>query len=248
MATRTAAPQLPPISRAYRAVIDDVSRPRRTVTARVNTSCVDRYRTVILPAGGDFARFYRTPAVLWEHGHDPTRGRLPVGTCRTLAYRKKEDDILSSTEFKTDDYSDQIFQGYVDGTLSAFSIDFQPDMSSSSRPTPQELKARPDWAGAECIYRRWEMTGLSCVAYPGNPEALATAVERGLWVPEEVKRSLPQRGGAMHVPTGLRTYTMDEIITTATAAALTSLVASGKLSVDQLRALATPTKPRKGPR
>lgn len=172
------------------ATVDDASKAGRTVTAKINTSCVDRYRTVILPAGGDFRNFMGTPAVLWEHGQDPTRGRQAIGACSSIRFRKAEDDIIAVTRFKSDDYSDRIFNDYIEGTLTAFSIDFMPDMTKSSRPTPEELRARPDWDGAECIFRSWEMTGFSGVSYPGNPEALAIAVQRGLWVPDEVRKSL----------------------------------------------------------
>jgi hypothetical protein len=178
------------------AAIDDVSRPRRTVVARINTDVVDRYRTVIVPSGGDLRNFQRTPAVLWEHGLDPTRGRQPVGHCTSVKYRKAEDDILAVTQFKADEYSDRIFESYADGTLTSFSVDFLPDESSSSRPTPDEVRAHPAWESAAVVYRRWELTGYSAVAYPGNPEALATAVRRGLWVPDDARRAMSEGSGS----------------------------------------------------
>ena len=176
-------------------MVDDVSKPARTVTARINTSVVDRYRTVIVPGGGDFRAFMATPAVLWQHGQDPTRGSQPIGSCSSVRYRRAEDDLIAVTRFKTDEYSDRIFSNYVDGTLTSFSVDFLPDLSAAGRPTPDELRARPDWAGAECVFRKWELTGYSAVAYPGNPEALALVIERGLWVPPEA-RDMAEGSGA----------------------------------------------------
>jgi hypothetical protein len=64
------------------------------------------------------------------------------------------------------------------------------------------------------VYRRWELTGYSAVSYPGNPAALAIAVERGLWVPDDVRRSLPS---------GVRTCTLEEVVAGATAAVLLTL-------------------------
>jgi hypothetical protein len=92
-----------PITRTIRATIDDASKSKRTVTAKINTSTVDRYRTVIVPGGGDFANFLRTPAVLWEHGQDPTRGRQAIGSCTSIRYRRAEDDVVAVTRFKSDD-------------------------------------------------------------------------------------------------------------------------------------------------
>lgn len=178
------------LKRAFEAAIDDVSPARRTVTARINTGIVDRYRTVIVPSGGDLRAFQRTPTVLWEHGMDPTRGRQPIGHCTSIKYRRLEDDILAVTQFRTDPYSDQIFECYRDGTLTSWSVDFLPDFPQTGRPTPDEVRAHPEWSQAETIFRKWELTGYSAVSYPGNPDALTIAVERGLWVPEEVRRSL----------------------------------------------------------
>jgi hypothetical protein len=185
-----AAPPAAVESRSYNATIDDISTQRRTVTAKINTSGVDRYRTVICPGGGDFRAFMRSPAVLWEHGQDPSRGRIPVGHCTSIKYRKAEDDILAVTRFKSDPYSDEIFNDYASGVLTAFSVDFLPDMARSSRPTAAEVRDRPDWKSADMIFRGWELTGYSAVSYPGNAEALATAVERGLWVPDVIRDAI----------------------------------------------------------
>lgn len=181
-------------TRSYEAKVDDVSRPRRTVTAKINTSVVDRYETVICPAGGDFRSFRNAPAVLWEHGQDPTRGRVPVAHCSSIKYRSGEDDILAVSQFKSDPYSQEIFNDYADGTLTAWSLDFLPDQGAASRPTSEELRSRPDWSAAKTVYRKWELTGYSAVSYPGNPEALSVAIARGLWVPDDVRAMVESSG------------------------------------------------------
>lgn len=179
--------------RSYEATIDDVSRKERSVTAIINTATVDRYRTVIDPLGADIRNFMSSPTVLWEHGMDPTRGRLPIGRASSVKVRKSGPDILARTFFRGDDYSQQLFEGYDDGTLRGWSIDFLPDMRSSSPPTPQEIRKRPELEQCQMMFRKWELTGYSAVAYAGNPEALSIAVERGLWVPEDIRRTLPSR-------------------------------------------------------
>jgi hypothetical protein len=185
---------IPHLTRSFEAKIDDVSTPRRTVTARINTNSVDRYSTVIVPKGGDWSNFMRSgPAVLWEHGNDPNRGRLPVAHCSSLKYRKPDDDILGVMQFKGDDFSSQLLEHYASGTLRSFSVEFLPDPAKSSKPSLEEVRANPGWRDAHTIYRKWELTGFSAVSYPGNPEALALAVERGLWVPEETMRAIEER-------------------------------------------------------
>lgn len=187
-------PETTSLTRSFEAKIDDVSTHRRTVTAKINTNCVDRYNTVIVPKGGDWSNFMRSgPAVLWEHGNDPNRGRLPVAHCNSLKYRKMDDDILGVVQFKGDDFSSQVMEMYADGTLRSFSVEFLPDAAKSGRPTQEEVRANPSWGGAHTIYRSWELTGFSAVSYPGNPEALALAVERGLWVPEETRQAIVEK-------------------------------------------------------
>lgn len=182
------------LTRAFEAKIDDVSTSRRTVTAKINTNCVDRYNTVIVPRGGNWSNFMRSgPAVLWEHGNDPNRGRLPVAHCNSLKYRKIDDDILGVMQFKGDDFSSQVMEMYADGTLRSFSVEFLPDAAKSGRPTQEEVRANPSWGVAHTIYRSWELTGFSAVSYPGNPEALALAVERGFWVPEETRKAIEEQ-------------------------------------------------------
>jgi hypothetical protein len=188
----TTAPRVS-LARAYRAQIDDVSRPKRTVTARINTGRPDRYDTVIMPGGLDLRAFQRNPCVLWEHGNDPTRGKVPVARCRSIKWRRAEDDLLAVSEFVPDDYGQRIFDLYADGTLNGFSVEFLPDLGQASRPTSKELRDRPDWGKAHTIYRRCELTGYSAVAIPGNAEALAVAVTRGLWVPANTRSWLAKR-------------------------------------------------------
>jgi hypothetical protein len=177
--------------RSYEAQIDDISKKARSVTARINTDVVDRYQTVIDPLGGDFANFMGSPTVLWEHGQCPTRGRLPIGSCSSIVARRADRDIIARTFFRGDDYSQRLFECYLDGTLRGWSVDFLPDARFTSPPTASEKRSRPDLATCQKMFRKWELTGYSAVSYAGNPEALTLAVERGLWVPDDVRQGLP---------------------------------------------------------
>ena len=82
---------------------------------------------------------------------------------------------------------------YRDGTLTGFSIGAQTRHRESSPPTAAELRARPELADCRRVYRSVELCEYSSVAVGSNPEALALAVSRGLWVPDEVRAGLPSR-------------------------------------------------------
>lgn len=150
------------------------------ITALINTACVDRYNTVIVPSGGRWADFMRSgPAVLWEHGKDSVRGRLPVA--KVVSISRAKSGLQAELEFARDPFSREIFDNYANGTLRAFSVEFIPDESQSGRPSSDEVRSNPSWGKAHTIYRAWDLSGLSAVAYPGNCDAVALAVRsRGL--------------------------------------------------------------------
>jgi len=189
-----------PFLRDYVATVDDVDQAGRWVVARVNTSGVDRFNTVIVPAGMDQREFEKNNRlVLWEHGKDPTRGRVPIGRSNWITFRRSRDDLLAKTTFAKDEFSQGLFELYRDNVLRAWSVNGNPSPSkergSSGPPTAAELKARPDWAGAEKVYRSWSLTEYSGVAIAGNADALteetsrsiAGALARGAWLPESLK-------------------------------------------------------------
>lgn len=187
------------IARAYEATVDDVSAAQRTVTAVINTAAVDRFRTVIDPAGIDLEGYRKNPVVLWEHGKDPTRGRLPIG--RNLWINRGNNKLVARTEFARDDYSQTLFELYRDGALRGWSIFAIPNEKASGKPTRAEIAARSELAECETIYRACELGEYSAVAVPGNAETLTLMTARGIWVPDEARGIVMQPGGGM-VPVG----------------------------------------------
>ena len=183
------------LCRAYEATVKVSEGEERTVTSIVNTASVDRYKTVINPGGIDLVAYRKNPVVLWEHGKDPTRGSRPIG--RNLWIKQVGDTIQAKTRFGSDAYSQEIFNLYKDGLLSGWSINVLPDRDSSSPPTKDELRSRPDLSKCEMVYRKGELAEYSAVAVPGNSETLTILEQRGIWVPEELRAAdgqAPQSG------------------------------------------------------
>jgi hypothetical protein len=189
------------VVRAYTAMIDDVKPGERSVVAKINTQAVDRYRTVIDPMGVKLDAYRKNPVVLWEHGLDPVRGRVPIGRNIWIKARKQEGDIIAKTQYRDDDFSRMIFEMYREGTLRSFSIGAQDDASRSSPPTAAEIRARPELAECSMLFRSVDLCEYSSVAVGGNPEALALAVSRGLWVPDEIRVACrPLRAATENAP------------------------------------------------
>ena len=139
------------------ATVEDVLPGERAVVAVVNTDAIDRFKTVIDPAGMDRTGFLKNPVVLWEHGKD-----REAGVCRSVAASgsspaRPSAIILAKTVFGEDDFSDSIFRLYQDGTLKGFSIDGLPDAAKCSPPSAEEVRKRPDLVDCRMVYRRWEL-------------------------------------------------------------------------------------------
>lgn len=185
------------VIRAYDATIDSVDKAERSMVARINTAGLDRYKTVIDPKGARLDNYRKNPVVLWEHGKDARRFTDPIG--RNLWVRssggERPSELLAKTRFLDDDFSQQRYEWYRDGVLNAFSVNILPDDSSTSPPTKDEQRARPELADCLMMYRTWDLAEYSGTAVPGNADcltgeraaALLEAVQRGLWLPDDVK-------------------------------------------------------------
>ena len=185
-------------TRGVAAQVDDVDRAGGWVVSRINTADVDEFATVILPGGMRQQRFERNNRlVLWNHGEDAVRGKVPIGRSAWVRYRKDRDDLLAKTVFAKDEFSRGLFDLYRENVLRAWSVNGRPvdAPGTTGPPTADELRKRPDWSRARTVYRAWDLSEYSAVAFPGNLDAvteetsraLADAVRRGLWVPESLK-------------------------------------------------------------
>jgi hypothetical protein len=196
-----------PVTRAFDAVVDDVNKADRTLVAKINTAGVDRYRTVIDPRGGKLENYRKNPAVLWEHGRDPRRHTDPIGRNVWIRHNggSRPDTLLARTKFLEDDFSQQRFEWYRDGTLNAFSVNILPVAERCGPPTREEMRASPDWEAAETVYREWDLAEYSGTTIPGNADCLVSEraakmmelVSRQLlWLPDDVRPMLEERAAS----------------------------------------------------
>lgn len=187
------------VIRAYDAKIDDVNMAKRSVVARINTSGVDRYNTVILPKGARTKNWRAAGGpVLWEHGNYAVRGTIPIANSKELWNNggPLPSEIIAEPVFIRDEFADMLFEHYREGRIRGWSVNILPSVKSAGPPTKEELRSRPDWEGAELIYREWDLAEFSGTTVPGNADALtsdrATAMmelvrRSGLWMTDEAK-------------------------------------------------------------
>lgn len=184
--------------RSFSAVIDDVDTEKREVVAKVSVGDVDRHRTLIESRGINLDNFRRNPVVLFEHGKDPNRGALPIGKCAWIRPDTVGNGrLLAKTRFAKDDFSQMLLEFYRDGTMRGWSIMILP--KEASPPSREEIRARPELANCELVYRESDLGEYSAVSVPSCASALSLSELRslsklvvgGFWSPDdEVKRIL----------------------------------------------------------
>ncbi len=155
---------------------------------------VDHDGDVVLPGGGVFDTFRGNPVVPWCHDYSLP----PVGRCEWVAPTAVGGDggkgLKAKTRYTPRPKSFPASVEWVPETIWAFvqagdlkgkSIGFVPLSIRSA--TPDELKRRPDWKGAE-IVDRWLMLEYSPCPVPCQPQSLVDSVakmrKKGLAVPQ----------------------------------------------------------------
>ncbi len=195
------------VIRAYDATIEAVDKDKMSLVARINTSDVDYYKTVIDPGGISLKNYNALGRpILWEHGKDARRFTDPIANGQWIRNNggQKPTEILSKPIFLHDDFSRQRFEWYRDGVIKGWSVNVIPELEQVSAPTKEELRSRPDWESATLIYRHSTLAEFSGTVIPGNPMALTS--DRGSPLLDVLKRSiewLPEKERAlieMHLP------------------------------------------------
>ena len=187
------------IIRAYDATIESVDKSAMSLVARINTSDKDYYNTVIDAGGIDLTNYNKLKRpVLWEHGKDARRFTDPIANAQWIRNNggQRPTEVLAKPVFLSDDFSRQRFEWYRDDVIKGWSVNILPKTGSCSPPTKEELRSRPDWEGADLVFRKSTLAEFSGTVIPGNPAALtpdraaklSDLVTRGLlWVPDEVR-------------------------------------------------------------
>ena len=149
--------------------VSGIDEDERSVIAIISTDAIDRDGEILLPKGMDAENFANNPVVPWSHwSMDP-----PIG--KALWIKKGVKRITAKVQFATTDLAEEVWQLFKDGFLKAFSVGFI--ALESHKPTPAEIKKKPEWAEARRVFDKWELLEFSPVTVPANPEALRLAMK-----------------------------------------------------------------------
>jgi len=174
------------ITETFECEVRSVADKSRVLRFIGTTPSRDRYGDVISVSGWSLKAYRKNPTVLWNHRHDIP----PIG--RTVKITKDGDKLLFDVEFApahVHELAEQVYQLCKLGFLKACSVGFIPLKSKPLEVDEEELKAAPDLKPGR-LYEKCELLELSIVSVPANREALLVEMEKGLAVPEELRREV----------------------------------------------------------
>jgi hypothetical protein len=161
----------------------------------ITTDVVDNEGDVVVAKGVDFTSVYlKNPVVMACH----QLNKWPVGLCSWIKLAKGSSftGLCAKTMYDEDPDALKLFGLVQRGMAKGKSISFRRPTDSLpgdwGPPTPDELKARPDWKGARQVIRRCVMFEYSVCPIPMNQEALLIAVSKGLELPSYMAKLMPE--------------------------------------------------------
>lgn len=132
---------------------------KRTATAYVSTFDWDRTDEKFAKGAWSLEKFKANPVVMWAHNYK----QPPIA--KAVRIDEDQNGLFSEMQFAKDDFSQQIFDLYQGGFLSAFSVGFNPKMFVVE---PIDADRRG------IVYTEAELLEYSAVPIPANPGALVT--------------------------------------------------------------------------
>lgn len=155
-------------------------------TAIITAETLDRDGEVLIPQGMNSTDFEKNPTLFWNHDYS-----VPVG--RNVSLKRRERDIVGEFVFakRPDGYSGEFFPEVAaalvgQGIVNAVSVGAMPDENGIRRAT--EIDRKRYGPRVERVISRWRLLEVSLAPLQANPEAVITAVRKGLCSPEGAQK------------------------------------------------------------
>ena len=143
-------------------------------TCMISTINPDREGDVVVPEGGNFANFMKSPVLMWAHGGTDGYASVPIGSVTALEVMPGHGVKAEWKWLEGDPFADRIKNAWKQGVVRASSIGFKP------------LTYQKNGVGNDI--ETWELLELSLCAIPMNPEAVRSLKALGLMDGTEVLR------------------------------------------------------------
>ena len=159
----------------------------------------DRYNTIFKVDGWDFTHYRKNPVFLFHHNHDGAVNSLPIGRAVNIElveetagdgrkYRAWAFDIQFAPK-DLNPFADVVYRMYKEGFMNAVSVGF---IVRQRREILDEAELKSlglTYGRYGEVFERTELSELSAVPVPGNPNAIITGMRAML--PEAVRDVLP---------------------------------------------------------
>lgn len=193
---RTPSPARRDATFGVRAVGDDAKRTLRFIGT---DETPDRYNTIFRVDGWDFTNYRKNPVFLFHHNQDGAVNSLPIG--RTVNIELVEETAgdgrryrawAFDVEFAPKDlnpFADVVYRMYKEGYLHAVSVGF---IVRQRREVVDEAELKSlglTYGRYGEVFERTELSELSAVPVPGNPNAIISGLRAML--PEALRDVVP---------------------------------------------------------
>jgi len=155
-------------------------------TAVITAETIDRDGEVLIPAGMNSKEFDLNPVLFWNHDYGK-----PVG--KAVKLRRRDRDIVGDFVFakRPENYTGEFFPDVAaalvgQGIVTGISVGYVSEQNGMRRATDIDRKKYGD--SAHTVYSRWKLLEISLAPLQSNPDALITAVRKGILSPLAVKR------------------------------------------------------------
>lgn len=170
----------------HKALAAEISATAKGFTAVITAETLDRDGEVLIPGGMNSKEFDQNPVLFWNHDY-----AKPVG--RAVGLKRRERDIVGEFVFaqKPSGYVGEFFPEVAaalvgQGIVNSVSVGYIPENGGVRRASDIDRKKYGD--GVSTVYSRWKLLEVSLAPMQANPDALITAVKKGLVSPVAAKQ------------------------------------------------------------
>lgn len=148
-------------------------KSERAIIHYISTPDLDRVRDIMNPKGMKDEDFSKAPSVWYNHNYKFDPNALPIA--RSLWRKKKEDGVLTKTEFATTDFADDVYLLHDGGFINTWSIGFRPSYDKNGN--IKDGSIRYDEAKNITYWDEWYLLEYSSAPLPANIDALDVVKE-----------------------------------------------------------------------
>jgi len=132
-----------------------------------NAATVDRMKEIIDPKGWNLDNYKKNPVVLFDHGHDPAFGFMPIG--KAIDVRPTDEGLFTKIQISSSksEKISAVRDLVEEGILKTFSVGFDPKESEKSADNPDVV-----------IIKKAELIETSIVPIPMNQDSTFSLLKK----------------------------------------------------------------------